>query len=185
MNIPLLRAAVVTPVLVSVLAGCAVNGNHPLPFGAPPAAQRAVLVYGVELTAPWSGSAFPLDLVAYDIDRQAMAGDCLRLNRTESLSAAAPGGVHYVAFDVAPGYYTLSPFLPVESDQRDSGWRVPAGQTVYAGTFVYQPGNRLARKADLDARRAALARALPQLAPDLQPAATTTIARARPFLCTP
>lgn len=167
------------------LAGCTLNSNRPLPFGDPPARGRAVLVYGIGLEVKWDWSAFPLDLASYDIDRQEIGGNCFFFNRTEARIPAAPAGLHFVAFDVVPGYYTLSPFMSVESTARAIAIPVPAGQTVYAGTFLYQTGNRVTLVHDLAAQRAAVNAALPRLAANVTEGAPVNVARSRPFMCTP
>ena len=170
---------------LACVTGCTVNSNRALSAGALPAPGRAVLVYGVGLDAPWHGTAFPLELVAYDIDRQNIDGNCFRFNRTEARTASAPSGVRYFAFDVVPGYYTLSPFLPVPSTARESGFHAPAGATVYAGTFIYQAGDRVALVRDFSASKAAIVQALPQLDPGMSAATPLAIEPARMFMCTP
>jgi len=171
--------------VLACATGCTVNSNRALPTGALPAPGRAVLVYGVGLAVPWSGTQFPLEMVAYDIDRQQIDGDCFRFNRTAARIAALPSGVRHVAFDVVPGYYTLSPFLPVPSPARDSAFHVPAGATVYVGDFIYQAGNRVALVRDFLASKAAIFQALPQLDPGMIAATPLAIAPARMFMCTP
>jgi hypothetical protein len=188
-----------------LLAGCTLNSNRALPSGAAPAPGRAVLIYGVALNAPQPGVRLHFDMVAYDIAEQKIDGNCFRFNRTEAWTDAVSGAVsgavsdavsdavsgatsdmvRYVAFDVVPGHYTLSPFLPVSSDATSTAFQVPAGATVYVGDYLYQLGTRLAHVPGTAASTGAIRQALPALTGVITVATPLTVTRALPFMCTP
>lgn len=170
---------------VACLTGCTLNSNRALPSGAAPAPGRAVLVYGVTVKPPQTGTQLQVDMVKYDIAAQKIDGNCFRFNRTEASTDAASDAVRYFAFDVAPGHYTLTPFLALDSAAQSTAFHVPAGATVYVGDFLYEVGTRLELVPALTANMTAIRQALPGLRGAITMAAPVPIERAYPFMCTP
>jgi len=171
---------------VAVLAGgCTVSSTSPLEAGGTPRAGRAVIVYGVGVDGQWPHARYAVQLAEYDLERQAITGNCFRFNRVDADVPAAPSGIRYFAFDVPAGSWVYSPMNGAELEGDPVAFRAPAGQAVYLGDFIYGKNGRVTRVGDLAAERAAIRQALPAVPADLASAASIAVAAPRPFLCTP
>ena len=171
--------------LAATLAGCTISSTVPLAAGGKPGADRAVIVYGVGVEGQWSYPRYTVQLAEYSLERQNITGNCFRFNRVDATVSSTPSGIHYVAFDVAPGSYVYSPMNGAQLNGDTVAFRVPAGRAVYLGDFIYGRDGYAVRTADLDAERAAIRQALPATPDDLVPAQTVPVAAPKPFLCTP
>jgi hypothetical protein len=175
--------------LPSFLVGCTVNNARLLPTGGSVDSGRAIVVYGVQVEGDWAYPAFAVQLDEYSLKTQSATGDCLRFNRMEARVPSTPGPVRYVAFDVRPGAYVISPFTgaPRAGGSRldTTAFLAPEGRIVYAGDFVYARNRTLEYRSDVGVLRKALANALPDLKGAVAPADTVTVQAAKPFLCTP
>ncbi len=179
-----LFSAAIALICASLFSGCTVNNVRPLPGGAAPSAQRAVLVYGVQLEGSWAYQGFPLQLVEYDLANQNISGNCFRFNRTEASVPPVAGTVRYFAFDVPAGYYVLSPFQTVRLSGDTQAFEVPAGSSVYAGDFILGKDQTLRLQRDT-APTTSITTALPDLKQPLQLAKTVVVKPPSAFLCTP
>jgi hypothetical protein len=172
--------------MAAVLAsGCTLSSTVPLEAGGAPRAGHAVIVYGVGVEGQWPYARYAVQLAEYSLERQAITGNCFRFNRVDAAVPSAPAGIRYFAFDVAPGSWVYSPMNGAQFDGDPVAFRVPAGQAVYLGDFIYGKNGRVTRTGDLGAERDAIRRALPAVPADLAPAATVPVAAPKPFLCTP
>jgi len=171
--------------LAATLAGCTVSSTVPLAAGGKPGADRTVIVYGVGVEGQWSYPRYAVQLAEYSLERQNITGNCFRFNRVDAAVSSAPSGIHYFAFDVAPGSYVYSPMNGAQFNGDTVAFRAPAGHAVYLGDFIYGKDGHATRTGDLDAERAAIRQALPALPDDLVVAQTVPVAAPKPFLCTP
>ncbi|WP_224945896.1 hypothetical protein [Massilia sp. MS-15] len=180
----LLRSALLA---CAALAGaaCTLNAARPLPAGGRPAAQRAVIVYGVQVAGHWPHAGYTVQLAEYDVGRQNITGDCWRFTRTEARVAPEPGGVSYFAFDVPPGHYVYSPFHGAPLAGPVLAFAAPAGRSVYIGHFTYGQDGRVSLDRQLGPAQDGIRRALPGLDGRLELAQAGPAARPRPFLCAP
>jgi hypothetical protein len=168
----------------ALASGCTLNATVPLATGGAPAADRAVIVYGVGVEGQWPYPHYAVQLTEYSLERQAITGNCFRFNRVDATVSATMTGIRYFAFDVAPGSYVYSPMNGAQFGGAPVAFRVPAGRAVYLGDFIYGKDGRVRLAGNLAAERAAIRQALPAT-PDLAPAATVPVAPPKPFLCTP
>ena len=171
--------------LAATLAGCTVSSTVPLAAGGKPGADRAVIVYGVGVEGKWPYPRYAVQLAEYSLEQQNITGNCFRFNRVDAPVSSTSSGIHYFAFDVAPGSYVYSPMNGAQFNGDTVAFRAPAGRAVYLGDFIYGKDGRATRTGDLDAERAALRQALPALPDDIEPAQTVPVAAPKPFLCTP
>lgn len=180
---------VLVVVLPSFLAGCTVNNARLLPTGASVESGRAIVVVGVQVEGNWGYPAFAVELDEYSLGTQSATGGCFRFNRMEAAVPSTPGPLRYVAFDVPPGAYVISPFTGAPraagSTLDTTAFMAPEGQIVYVGDFIYARNQTLEYRGDLTALRRALGRALPDLKGAVVPADTVTVKAAKPFMCTP
>lgn len=180
----LLRSALLA---CAALAGaaCTLNAARPLPAGGRPAADRAVIVYGVQVAGHWPHAGYAVQVAHYDPGRQNITGDCWRFTRTEGRVAPEPGAVAYFAFDVPPGHYVYSPFNGAPLAGPVIAFAAPAGRSVYIGHFTYGMDGQVSLDRALGPARDGIRRALPGLDEGLALAQASPAARPRPFLCTP
>ena len=171
--------------LAATLAGCTVSSTVPLAAGGKPGADRAVIVYGVGVEGKWPYPRYAVQLAEYSLEQQNITGNCFRFNRVDAPVSSTSSGIHYFAFDVAPGSYVYSPMNGAQFNGDTVAFRVPAGRAVYLGDFIYGKDGHATRTGDLDAERAAIRQALPALPVDLVPAQAVPVAAPKPFLCTP
>jgi hypothetical protein len=172
-------------IVAVLMGGCTLSSTVPLETGGAPHAGRAVIVYGLGVEGQWPHARYGVQLAEYSLEQQNITGNCFRFNRVDAAVPSAPAGLRYVAFDVVPGSWVYSPMNGAQPEGDPVAFRVPAGQTVYLGDFIYGKNGRVRRTGDLAAERTAIRQALPALAADLMPVATVPVAAPKPFLCTP
>jgi hypothetical protein len=174
-----------TIALAATLAGCTLSSTVPLAAGGKPGAERAVIVYGVGVDGPWPYPRYAVQLAEYSLEQQNITGNCFRFNRVDAAVTSTPSGIHYFAFDVAPGSYVYSPMNGAQLNGDTVAFRVPSGRAVYLGDFIYGKDGHATRTGDLATERAAIRQTLPALPDDLVPAQMVPAAAPKPFLCTP
>lgn len=166
-------------------AGCTINSVRPLPAPGTPAANHAVIVYGVRVEGSWEYSGFRIDLAEYDMPAQNIAGNCFRFNRTEVEVSPRPGKAKYFAFDAPAGYYVYSPFNGARLTGNFYAFEAPPGQTVYLGNFVLGENHLVTLERDFDKARNGINSALPELEGKSSLSKVTIVKTPHPFLCTP
>ena len=166
-------------------AACTLNSTRPLPTGGVPAANRAVVVYGIQVKGSWPGAGFWVEVAEYDIEKQNITGNCFRFNRTKGLIPPDPGAIKYFAFDVPPGHYVYSPFHFARSDADVFAFEAPAGKSVYLGAFILEDSNLVSLTRNLNAVRNEINEALPGLEAEISVAKARLVKRPFPFLCAP
>lgn len=180
-----LRTLSLIPALL-LAAGCTlINSVRPLPAGATPREGATVVVYGVGLQGTWAYPNLGIELDEYNLQTQAITGNCMQFTRMQASVPAAQGTTRYFAFDVAPGHYTYSPFNGAKYEGASVAFEVPAGRVVYIGDFVYGKNQRIELQRDLASVRPAIMQALPELGSEIVLAKTVPVSLPKLFLCAP
>ncbi|MCC2957453.1 hypothetical protein LK542_17695 [Massilia sp. IC2-477] len=174
---------VLLPGLLNV--ACTFNSVKPLPAGGLPSANRAVIVYGVQVEGVWDYAGFGVQIDEYDIEKQNITGNCFRFNRAVASVSSVPGPVRYFAFDVPPGHYGYSPFHATRFAGDFVAFEAPPAQIVYLGIFRFEKSQVVSLSRNLEAVRHELNAALPGLKGQVTSARASLAKRPRPFLCAP
>jgi hypothetical protein len=165
---------------VLLLSACASNGVRMLTPGMVTSNASAVVVYGVGVEGNWQAERFGIDLAAYDVESQSVAGSCFRFNRTQATVAATPGPVQYFAFEVPAGNYV---YIPRHGGARAQAFAAPGGRIVYIGDFVYEKNKDVALRRELDSLQKSRAAWLPDLKGQISLAVATPVETVRVFTC--
>lgn len=172
--------------LLASLSGCVSNGVVRLQKAevAPPSATRAVVIFGIGVEAAWEYPQFGIVIDEYDIKRQAITGNCWRYNR---MNASVPNDsrvVNFFAFEINPGYFSLSGFNTAQLLSDPVAFLAPAGQIVYLGDFIYSGKHTIIlRRGEGQLRN--LRQEYMNLADKITLAGATSVAAPRMFLCAP
>lgn len=176
------------PVLLAlslVLSGCVSNAVRLIPAGMAASNAGAVVIYGVGVEGNWKHERFGIELAAYDLGKQALAGNCFRFDRTRAKVPAASGPIQYFAFEVPPGNYVYSPFNSAPLAQDAWAFAAPEARTVYIGDFVYARNDDVVIRRDPGNLQRAHAASLPDLKGEIVLATAVPVRPPAPFLCTP
>lgn len=180
----LLRHALILLAGLSSVA-CTLNSVRLLPAGIPPSANRAVIVYGVQVEGAWDYAGYQVQVAEYDIEKQNITGNCFRFNRAEAVVSSVPGAVRYFAFDVPAGHYVYSPFNGARMEGDSFAFEAPAGRSVYLGNFRFEKSKMVSLSRAFEPVLDEVNRAFPGLKGQISPAKAMPVKRPFPFLCAP
>ena len=176
-------------VTCELIPGCLLNSVHPI-IKAPqtkPDSAHAIVVIGVGLDVVWPFTEFPLTLDEYSGEKQGITGNCFHYNRIEATRPSIPAKVTYLAYEVPANIYVYSgrnANATLAPSSMGRAFIAPPGATVYFGDYVFVGNKKVEFRRDIDAARSGARFLLPHDTV-LKPAELTTVAHARPLLCTP
>jgi hypothetical protein len=172
-----------------IIPGCLLNSVHPI-TAAPrtkPDSAHAIVVIGLGLDVTWPFTEISLILDEYSAEKQGITGTCFHYNRIEATHPSTPAKIAYLAYEVPANIYVYSGRNANATLTPSLGGRAfiaPPGATVYFGDYVFVGGKTVQFRRNIDAARAGARPVLPRDTV-LEPAEPTTVADARPLLCTP
>ncbi|MBR7800473.1 hypothetical protein [Undibacterium fentianense] len=151
-----------------------------------PSLYRGIAIVGVALEADWPYPQFSISLDEYSVEKQAITGNCWRFNRMTASVPKEVKSVHYFAFEVEPGHYTMSPFnTPFQDAKQVQGFHVPAGQITYIGDFIYTGQKSIELRRNYPVIEVDLKNYFPNMKATVKLAESVLIARPSLFLCAP
>jgi hypothetical protein len=185
----LLIKTLVILTMLSSLQGCLLLNNVDAIHHAKminPKQDRGIAIVGVAVEGVWNYPQFSLSLDEYSLEKQAITGNCWRFNRMTASVPKETKSLQYFAFDLAPGYYTYSPFnLPNPHSEQVQGFHVPAGQITYIGNFIYTENKSIELRRNYPRIEAELKQAYPNIKSTVKLAETVLVKRPHLFLCAP
>lgn len=187
MRLPIKKLVIVT-MLISLQGCLLLNNVDAIPHAKVinPKQDCGIAIVGLAVEGVWNYPRFSLSLDEYSLEKQAITGNCWRFNRMTASVPKEAKSLQYFTFDLAPGYYTYSPFnLPNPYSEQVQGFYVPAGQITYIGDFIYTENKSIVLRRDDTAIEMLVKNAYPNLASAVKLAETVSVTRPHLFLCAP
>jgi hypothetical protein len=175
-------------VMISLHGCLLLNNVIPIPNDkvTMPSDDRAIAIYGVALESDWPYPQFSISLDEYSMEKQAITGNCWRFNRMNATVPKTRTSVQYFAFEVAPGYYTFSPFnAQNQNTNQAQAFHLPAGQISYIGDFIYVGQQSTDLRRNHSAIESNLKKIYPNIKSTIKLAEYVMVARPFLFLCAP
>ncbi len=138
-----------------LVSGClGLNDVRPIrmqDLPAAPSGDRTFAVVSLSVDAPQLERypfVFSVSIDEYSIEHQDISGNCFRYNHMYPGIDPIAGNRQYFAFDVRPGYYTVS---GIGGREKTIAFELPVGGIVYLGDIALTDmhGKRLSRDASL------------------------------------
>jgi hypothetical protein len=173
----------------AIIPGCLLNSVHPISAAprAKPDSAHAIVVIGVGLDVAWPFTEISLILDEYSAEKQRITGTCFHYNRIEATRPSTPSKVAYLAYEVPANIYVYSgrnANATLAPSSIGRAFMAPPGATVYFGDYVFGGNKTVEFRRNIEAARSGARSVLPR-GTILEPAEPTTVADARPLLCTP
>jgi hypothetical protein len=171
--------------LITQLSACLMNSVRRLDHGGVPQVDTSVIVYGVRLDTAWSAPQMMFGVDAYDIEKQAIKGDCWHLDRAQVSVSGVPDAMQYFAFEVPAGHYVFGAWSTVALTTQERVFYAPKSETVFLGNFIYTANQKIEIQRELVTTKPEILAALPKTNPTISLAPAQATSQVKLFMCTP